>query len=136
MKGFICLVKLEEFSKGIILPHEETLSKAKEDRFHLMEATGCNFSQIYSLYMDEAHTTGARLDALSSGKPRYEFSDGAVTHRMWIVNDRRSHQGDLPPILKTASSTSPTAITAMKRRSTTATGAANTARPRAAKITS
>jgi uncharacterized protein (DUF1015 family) len=88
VKGFVCLVKLEEFSKGIILPHEETLSKAKEDRFHLMEATGCNFSQIYSLYMDEAHTTGARLDALSSGKPRYEFSDGAVTHRMWIVNDR------------------------------------------------
>ena len=87
VKGFICLVKLEEFSKGIILPHEETLSKAKEDRFHLMEATGCNFSQIYSLYMDEAHTTGERLEALSSGKPRYEFSDGAVTHRMWIVND-------------------------------------------------
>ena len=88
VKGFVCLVKLEEFSKGIVLPHEETLSKAKEDRFHLMEATGCNFSQIYSLYMDEAHTTGARLDALSSGKPRYEFSDSAVTHRMWIVNDR------------------------------------------------
>ena len=87
VKGFICLVRLEEFSKGIILPHEETLSKAKEDRFRLMETTGCNFSQIYSLYMDEAHTTGARLDALSSGKPRYEFSDGSVTHRMWIVND-------------------------------------------------
>jgi uncharacterized protein (DUF1015 family) len=87
VKGIICLVKLEEFSKGIILPHEETLSKAKEDRFRLMEATGCNFSQIYSLYMDEAHTTGARIDALSSGRPRYEFSDGAVTHRFWIVND-------------------------------------------------
>ena len=88
VKGFICLVKLEEFSKGIILPHEETLSKAKEDRFNLMKATGCNFSQIYSLYMDEAHTTGARLDALSTAKPRYEFSDGTVTHRLWLVNDR------------------------------------------------
>lgn len=92
VKGFICLVKLEEFSKGIVLPHEETLSKAKEDRFNLMKATGCNFSQIYSLYMDEAHTTSARLDALSSGKPRYEFSDGAVTHRMWIVNDKEAIQ--------------------------------------------
>jgi uncharacterized protein (DUF1015 family) len=90
VKGFICLVKLEEFSKGIVLPHEETLSKAKEDRFRLMQATGCNFSQIYSLYMDEAHITGARLDALSSGKPRYEFSDGAVTHRMWFVNDKEA----------------------------------------------
>ena len=88
VKGFICLVKLEEFSKGIILPHEETLSKAKEDRFNLMKATSCNFSQIYSLYMDEEHKTMDRIDALSSGKPRYEFSDGEVTHRLWIVNDK------------------------------------------------
>ncbi|MCI2035069.1 MAG: DUF1015 domain-containing protein [Oscillospiraceae bacterium] len=90
VKGFLCRVRLEEFSKGIILPHEETLSKAKEDRFNLMKATGCNFSPIYSLYMDETHATTARLDALSSGKPRYEFSGGAVTHRMWLVNDKEA----------------------------------------------
>lgn len=88
IKGFICRVKLEEFSKGIILPHEETLSKAKEDRFNLMKATSCNFSQIYSLYMDDEHKTMNRIDALSTGRPRYEFSDGEVTHRLWIVNDR------------------------------------------------
>lgn len=87
IKGIVCRVKLEEFSKGIILPHEETLSKAKEDRFNLMKATSCNFSQIYSLYMDEKRETAARIDALSSGAPRYEFSDGEVTHRLWIVND-------------------------------------------------
>lgn len=88
IKGMVCLVKLEKFSKGVILPHEETLSKAKEDRFHLMKATGCNFSQIYSLYNDGGHATRNRIDALSSGKPRYEFRDGAgVTHRMWLVND-------------------------------------------------
>ncbi|QAT48296.1 DUF1015 domain-containing protein [Caproiciproducens sp. NJN-50] len=88
IKGIVCLVRLEEFSKGIILPHEETLSKAKQDRFNLMSATGCNFSQIYSLYNDESQTTRGRIDALSSGEPRYEFRDGAgVTHRMWLVND-------------------------------------------------
>lgn len=52
IKGIICRVKIEEFSKGVILPHEFTLSKAKEDRLNLMKATNCNFSQIYSLYMD------------------------------------------------------------------------------------
>ena len=41
-RGFICRVKLEEFSKGIVLPHEETLSKAKQDRFQLMQKTFCN----------------------------------------------------------------------------------------------
>ena len=57
IKGLIARVKVEEFSKGVILPHEFTLSKAKADRFNLMKATNCNFSQIYALYMDEEHTT-------------------------------------------------------------------------------
>ena len=43
-KGIIGRVKLEEFSKGVILPHENTLSKAKDDRLNLMKATNCNFS--------------------------------------------------------------------------------------------
>ena len=44
IKGIIARVQLEEFSKGIILPHEFTLSKAKEDRLNLMKATNCNFT--------------------------------------------------------------------------------------------
>ncbi len=88
LRGLICLVRLEEFEAGVVLPHEETLSKAKQDRFDLMGATGCNFSQIYSLYQDEAHVTRKRLDALASTcEPRYSFSDGLVTHRLWVVND-------------------------------------------------
>lgn len=88
LRGMICRVKLEDFSAGVVLPHEETLSKAKEDRFRLMRATGCNFSQIYSLYPDEKHITRQRLDALAATvPPRYEFSDGLVTHRLWVVND-------------------------------------------------
>ena len=68
-KGCIVRVKIEEFSKGVVLPHEETLSKAKEDRFNLMKATNCNFSQIYSLYMDSEHKIVNRLDKLSDCKP-------------------------------------------------------------------
>ena len=87
-KGCILRVKLEEFSKGIVLPHEETLSKAKEDRFNLMKATNCNFSQIYSLYMDPEHNITNRLDKLSDCTPVNELTDNeGVTHRLWIVSD-------------------------------------------------
>ena len=87
-KGCIVRVKIEEFSKGVVLPHEETLSKAK-DRFNLMKATNCNFSQIYSLYMDNEHKIVNRLDKLSEGKPEIELTDGdGVTHRLWIVTDK------------------------------------------------
>ena len=88
IKGIIARVHLEEFEKGIILPHEFTLSKAKEDRLNLMKATNCNFSQIYALYMDSEHTTLATIDNESKGTPKLEFTDGeGVTHRLWIVTD-------------------------------------------------
>ena len=88
-KGCIVRVKIEEFSKGVVLPHEETLSKAKEDRFNLMKATNCNFSQIYSLYMDSEHKIVNRLDKLSEGKPEIELTDGdEVAHRLWVVTDK------------------------------------------------
>lgn len=91
LRGFICRVRVEDFSAGVVLPHEETLSKAKEDRLNLMKSTFCNFSQIYSLYIDETHKTQARLDNLAdTSKPRYEFDDGLVIHRMWVVNDKLS----------------------------------------------
>lgn len=87
-KGCIVRVELAEFSKGIVLPHEETLSKAKQDRFNLMKATNCNFSQIYSLYMDSEHKILNRLDRLSKGKPEVELTDNDnVTHRLWVVTD-------------------------------------------------
>ncbi len=88
VKGFVCRVKIEEFSKNVVLPHEETLSKAKTDRFNLMQATSCNFSQIYSLYIDEKRDTAARLETLSKGAPDVCFTDeGGVTHRLWAVTD-------------------------------------------------
>ena len=89
VKGVICRVKIEEFEKGVVLPHEFTLSKAKEDRMELMKATNCNFSQIYSLYMDDEHITTKKLDNLSQGKPDISLTDDeGVTHNMWIVKDK------------------------------------------------
>lgn len=91
IKGIICRVKLEEFSKGIILPHEFTLSKAKEDRLNLMKATNCNFSQIYSLYMDGEKNTLGKIDSLSKSEPDIQLQDNDnVTHRMWIIKDEKA----------------------------------------------
>ncbi len=96
VKGFVSLVKAEPFDKEIILPHEETLSKAKTDRFNLMKATGCNFSQIYSLYADEDNSVFDIIERASKRTPDSEFTDDEnVTHRMWIADD--------PDTLKTLS---------------------------------
>ncbi len=88
-KGIFVRVKLEEFEKGIVLPHEETLSKAKEDRFNLMCSTFCNFSPIYSMYSDADSKITSRINAFTSRKPDIEFtcSDG-VTQRLWKTEDK------------------------------------------------
>lgn len=86
--GIVARVELTPFSEGVVLPHEETLSKAKQDRFSLMDATRCNFSSIYSLYEDEEGVTAARLARLTAGEPDQSFTDGeGVTHALWIVRD-------------------------------------------------
>lgn len=88
--GLIAQVKLEEFSKGIVLPHEETLSKAKADRFELMKATGCNFSDVYALYMDDGGEmeTLDTLELIMREPPLIEVTDEAgLTHRLWAVTD-------------------------------------------------
>ena len=90
LTGFLCRLKLCEFSERVVLPHEETLSKAKQDRFELMKATNCNFSPIYSLY-DGAGTGVSEILAKTAGtEPVYRFTDEeAVTHTMWRLTDRR-----------------------------------------------
>ncbi len=88
VKGFVSLVKLEDFSKGIVLPHEETLSKAKADRFNLMSETYCNFSQIYSLYMDEDGAAYNTINSCSSCEPDMKVTDpDGTVHKMWCVTD-------------------------------------------------
>ena len=85
-KGLIGKVFLYEFDRGIILPHENTLSKAKEDRFNLMKATACNFSQVYSLYHDPVGKIDKSIAKLSAREPDKSFTDkDGVTHNMWVV---------------------------------------------------
>ena len=86
--GIVARVELTPFSEGVVLPHEETLSKAKQDRFQLMEATRCNFSSVYSLYEDNGGVTAARIARLTEQEPDLSFEDAdGVTHTLWTVRD-------------------------------------------------
>ena len=88
LKGIISLVEIEEFDKKIILPHEETLSKAKADRFLLMEATDANLSQIYSLYLDEKNEMEAIINKHSEENPDVSFvTDEGITQNLWVISD-------------------------------------------------
>ena len=92
--GFICGLKLEDYSEGSVLPHEETLSKPKADRLKLMNSTQCNFSSIFGLYSDpEKLVDSALQEAIKGREPDVDIVDEAGEfHRLWVVTDETTLQ--------------------------------------------
>jgi uncharacterized protein (DUF1015 family) len=86
--GFIALLKLEEFDKGIVRPHERTLSGPKEDRLKLMLACNANFSQVFTIY--DGGNTGipALLRSVCDRDPLVNITDDdEVRHLLWAITE-------------------------------------------------
>ena len=89
-KGFCAILKLEDFSTGVVLPHERTLSKPKEDRLNLLRASKTHLGQIFMLYPDEENFITTLLAPTTSRSPLIEIEElyeKGMTHRMWKVSD-------------------------------------------------
>jgi len=87
-KGIISQVEVADFAENIVLPHEQTLSKAKSDRFDLMSATDANFSQIYSLYTDESGALRTIIKEQSDREPDISFADDeGIQQNVWLITD-------------------------------------------------
>lgn len=83
--GIIAELTLSPFGGGIVLPHEKTLSKPKEDRLKLFSATGANLSQVFMLYRDDG-AVRMFLEAAASRPPLASFTDTAgVRNSLWAV---------------------------------------------------
>lgn len=54
--SLVTLLKLEPYEKGIVLPHEQTFPKHKEDRLRLLEATNTHLESIFGLFEDDNET--------------------------------------------------------------------------------
>jgi uncharacterized protein (DUF1015 family) len=91
--GFIALVGLEPFEKGVVLPHERTFSKVKSERLDLMKACHANFSPIFSLYSG-ANGILERLKASAgSRRPDMDVVDHkGIPHRLWRIVDADVHR--------------------------------------------
>lgn len=87
-RGFMARVKLQRFGEGNIYPHEQTHSKAKDDRLRLTRATEANLSQIFGLYPDPENQIQELLETKIAGVHGLEATDHlGVVHRMWPVTD-------------------------------------------------
>ncbi len=85
-RGFIAVLRLEA-GRSQVRPHEKTMSAPKEDRLALTRHCQANFSQIFTLYEDEANTVEQLLAEARPAKPMLSYSADGVTRRLWRITD-------------------------------------------------
>ncbi|MDQ6730397.1 MAG: DUF1015 domain-containing protein [Actinomycetota bacterium] len=86
--GFFARVRVEEYGRGRIRPHERTHPGPKQDRLRLTRATRTNLSPIFSLYSDP---TGGAMRALIGAEPWAQTTDADGTvNRLARVSDPKA----------------------------------------------
>jgi uncharacterized protein (DUF1015 family) len=86
--GLLARVRLEPWDARIILPHERTMSKPKDDRLKLFHACAANLSPLMSLYDDPDQELSAILNETTTGAPTADFADDVgERHHLWRLDD-------------------------------------------------
>ena len=82
--GVIGALGIDDASASDILPHEQTLPKAKSDRLELLGATRANLSPIWGLSM----SGGLSATFVTERPPDAEaVDDDGVCHQLWVIDD-------------------------------------------------
>jgi uncharacterized protein (DUF1015 family) len=90
-RGITVRVRLEEWAKMVVRPHEGTLSGPKSDRISLLGAIHANTSPVFSMYEDDNGVIAATLqDAVSKTPPdaMVDWHDGE-RHELWAISDNQ-----------------------------------------------
>lgn len=96
--AIVALIKVEGYEKGVVLPHEQTFPKHKEDRLRILEATRAHVECIYGLFEDEGGAVFASIrDA--AAQPGFEFkTDDGVGHCFEVIEDEATINAIIEPL--------------------------------------
>ena len=83
----LAAVRLEEFDRGAVLPHEFTRPGPKEDRLRLMQACATNFSPLMALYRDSGGVVSLLKAQAGARPPDVVAQTEATTYRLWALDD-------------------------------------------------
>ena len=86
--GFFARVRVEDYGRGRIRPHERTHPGPKEDRLRLTRATRANLSPIFSLFPDPGGAAGRVLERASAQDAFASARDqDGTTNTLWRLGD-------------------------------------------------
>jgi len=89
----VVTIKVEPYDKKVVLPHEQTFPKHKEDRMRILEATRSHLECIFGLYEDPNQS----LHTLVTTAPGEELcdivtTDDGIEHRFERITDPNAVQ--------------------------------------------
>ncbi|KUE73852.1 hypothetical protein AUQ37_07375 [Candidatus Methanomethylophilus sp. 1R26] len=83
-RGLVGILRTEEYSRGNIIPHEETFSKVKADRLNLLRDTETHLESIFGIYEGLGKDLDKKVDGAARLRYRYVDPDA------WSTATRRS----------------------------------------------
>lgn len=87
-RSFMSRVRLEEWDKMVVRPHEGTLTEARGDRLSLLFAMQANTSPILAMYEDKGIQITSILENQAQQQPLFRAKmDNSEQHEMWVIND-------------------------------------------------
>ena len=87
-RALIVRVRVEDWDKMIVRPHEATMTKPKADRLNLLGTLQANTSSILGLYEDSGRQIAPLLATQARNKPHLDLAkaDGEG-HKIWALTD-------------------------------------------------
>ncbi len=87
-RGIVVCVRLEEWDRMVIRPHEGTLTEPKDDRLSLLWACQANTSPILALFEDQGQQVASGLALEERNEPVISFSNaGGERHKVWAITE-------------------------------------------------
>jgi len=81
-------VRVEEWDRMVVRPHESTMAEPKTDRLSLLWAIQANTSAILALYEDRGRQIAALLDKQTRGRPLFDLkSVNGDGHKVWAITE-------------------------------------------------
>jgi len=85
--AIIALLKLEPFSNGVVLPHEQTFPKHKEDRLRILEATRAHLENIFGLFEDPGGQIHRAISEAPVGETVSANAGDGITQEIAPITD-------------------------------------------------
>jgi uncharacterized protein (DUF1015 family) len=82
-RAYFCALRLEEWNKGVVKPHERTLAKPKEDRLNLLRRTRTQISPVYGLFRPRDQATVFE----DGGSVLFDFEADGQRHTLAAITD-------------------------------------------------